>query len=84
MITTNKLDPENMFLVIEHLQPLGARCGRESRLYINLSNTSNRQITLHNALANKGLVLLWLIEPPNQRPNLKECTNSKLIESPKQ
>lgn len=72
MITTNELDPEYMLLIIEHFQPLGARGCRESRLHINLSNTPNLQITLHDAPANKGLVLLWLIESPNQRPNLKE------------
>lgn len=65
MISTNNPDTENMLIVIQNLQPLSTSSSWKSWFNINLSYTSNLKISLHHASADKGLILLWLIESPH-------------------
>lgn len=71
VISSNNFDAENVFVVVEMLQPLKASGRREPGFDVDLPQASNANTSLHNASANKRLVLLRLIEPPNKRPHLQ-------------
>lgn len=79
MITANKFDAKNMVVIVKQLQHLGAGCCRKSWFHIHLSYASNLHITINPASAHKRLVLFWLIESPNQWPNLKQHNLQYLI-----
>lgn len=66
MITADDLDAEDVLLVVEDFQSLRAGCGRQPRFDVNFSNAADRQIALHHASADEGLVLVWLVESPHQ------------------
>lgn len=61
-----------MLIIVKKFQSLSTCGGRKPRLNINFSETSNLKIPLHNTPAHKWLILLGLIKPPHQWPNLKE------------
>lgn len=70
MISSNYPDAEYVFIVIKKLQSLSTRRSRKAWFHIDLSNTSNLKIALHNASADKRFVFLRLIKSSHQRPDL--------------
>lgn len=66
MITINKLDTEDVLIVIEQLQPLGAPFSRQPTFDSDLSNTSWLNVPLHHTLFHKRLENLWLVKPPHK------------------
>ena len=70
MVPSDDLKAENVLSVVEMLQPFSTGGGREPGLYIHLPQPPNPEIPLRNTPAYKGLVLLWFIKFPHQRPHL--------------
>lgn len=66
MITTNNPDAKNVLIVIQKLQSLSAGCCWKPRFNIHFPKTPDAKVPLHDAPANKRLVLLRLIESPDQ------------------
>nr|KYP71926.1 hypothetical protein KK1_011206 [Cajanus cajan] len=72
VVAAEDLDGENVAVVVELLQPLGAGGGREARFNVDLSDAADADVSLlEHAAADEGLVLLRLVEPSKQRPNLQ-------------
>lgn len=67
------LAPDNpkaqyMLLVIQNLQPLGARRRREPRNDGDFSYASNPAVAFHIASFDEMLVFLWVFEASDERP----------------
>jgi hypothetical protein len=72
MISSEYFVADEVQLVIQALEHLGAGGGRQSRDDIDLSYISRPDISVHNASLHERLVLLRLFESPNNRPDLQE------------
>lgn len=66
VIASNKLDTEDMLVVIQLLEPLGASCGRQAGLDVDLPHAADLEVaTAHHAAADERLVPLRLVEAPH-------------------
>lgn len=81
VVSTNDPYTKYVFIIIKKLQSLRAGGGRETRLHINFPQAPNFKISLYNATAHKRFVLLWLVKPSDQRPNLAERKSISYHES---
>ena len=77
MVSSDDPDAEDVLIVVEVLQPLEAGGRGEPGFYIHLPQAPDADAPLHDASADKGLVLLRLIESPNQRPHLSTHTQGR-------
>lgn len=79
MVTSNDPDTEDVLLVVKDLKPFYTALGREARLEINLSHTTNGETSTpsHRAAAHEGLEDVWLFKSSHYGPNLQVTGSQK-------
>lgn len=70
VVAAEDLDAEDVLVVVEKLQSLGAGGRREAGFHIDFSNAPDPEISAYHAPAYEGFVPLRLVESPHQRPHL--------------
>jgi len=77
VITSHDAEAQNMPLLVQNLQSLCAGGRRETGNDSNLSQAADLEIPTHEAISDKVLIDLRLVESPNQRPdNAYRCLHS--------
>ena len=72
VVAADKLDREDVLVVVQLLKPLGAGCRRQAGLDVDLPHAADHEVApAHHAAADERLVPLRLVEAPHQRPNLQ-------------
>ena len=72
VVSADKLDTEDVLVVVQLLEPLGASCGRQAGLDVDLPHAADLEVApAQHAAADERLVPLRLVEAPDQRPNLR-------------